>query len=86
MTFKIILNMIKIMVMIKMINDDNHQGVGTRIVVRSQTAIESNTQFVGDCIPGLVMVMVKKKMMMMMMVMMMMKRMMMMIMIHPDGH
>ena len=35
--------------------EEGYQGVGTRIVVRSQTAIESKTQFVGDCIPGLTM-------------------------------
>ena len=35
--------------------EEGYQGVGTRIVVRSQTAIESKTQFVGDCIPGLMM-------------------------------
>ena len=37
--------------------EEGYQGVGTRIVVRSQTAIESKTQFVGDCIPGLIMTM-----------------------------
>ena len=30
-----------------------HQGVGMRIVQRSQTAMESRTQLVGDLMPGL---------------------------------
>ena len=42
------------------VEEEGYQGVGTRIVVRSQTAIESKTQFVGDCIPGLMMTMMMK--------------------------
>ena len=30
-----------------------YQGVGTRMVQRSHTAMESSTQLVGDCMPGL---------------------------------
>ena len=30
-----------------------HQGVGMRMVQRSQTAMESRTQLVGDLMPGL---------------------------------
>ena len=46
--------------------------MGTRIVVRSQTAIESKTQFVGDCIPGLEMMMITMIMTMTMILIMMM--------------
>ena len=52
--------------------EEGYQGVGTRIVVRSQTAIESKTQFVGDCIPGLIMMMITTLMTMTMVLIMMM--------------
>ena len=42
--------------------EEGYQGVGTRIVVRSHTAIESKTQFVGDCIPGLISMIITMKM------------------------